>query len=147
MAEFVDAYPTARKRHRCGVCFWWIEPGETYWRQAGFDEGTAYTHKTCAWCERVVYAYGRFTGEHDWDMEVMREWLGEEFPVVDAQLCAGWRYPDGERVPYPFSSTCIECHTPVEFRTLWCAECDRARIDRIGKQLASIRDLLDSPKL
>lgn len=32
MAEFVDSWPTARKRHRCGLCLRCIEPGESYWR-------------------------------------------------------------------------------------------------------------------
>ena len=63
MAEFVDAWPAARKRHRCGMCSRWILPGETYWRQAGFDAGRAWTNKTCAHCERTVWMYGRVGGD------------------------------------------------------------------------------------
>ena len=57
MTAFVDSWPTARKRHRCGLCWRFIEPGEAYWRQAGLD-GTAWTNKTCEHCERLMWAYG-----------------------------------------------------------------------------------------
>ena len=44
MTDYVDAWPTARKRHRCGVCRRAVLPGETYWRQAGLDRGSSEDH-------------------------------------------------------------------------------------------------------
>ena len=66
MTEYVDSWSTARKRHRCELCWRFIEPGESYWRQAGLDRGAAWTNKTCEHCERVVWAYGR---SHEWEPE------------------------------------------------------------------------------
>ena len=59
MTDYVDGWPTARRRHRCGVCCRSILPGETYWRQASLDHGQAWTHKTCERCERVACAFCR----------------------------------------------------------------------------------------
>ena len=85
MAEFVDAWPTARKRHRCGMCRRWIGSGEEYWRQAGFDAGRVWTNKTCGHCERVVWAYGRVGGDSEWELEWVLEWLEDGHPAVFAQ--------------------------------------------------------------
>ena len=138
MAEFVDAWPVARKRHRCGMCRRWIESGEAYWRQAGFDAGRAWTNKTCGHCERVTWAYGRSGGDHEWEPEWVLEWLEDEHPAVFAALLAGWRFPDGELAALPFASTCIACGCRVEFRHLWCPPCDDARIARLDRQFAQI---------
>ena len=138
MAEFVDSWPVARKRHRCGMCRRWIGSGEEYWRQAGFDAGRAWTNKTCGHCERVVWMYGRSGGDHEWELESVIEWLEDEHPAVFAALLAGWRFPDGELAALPFASTCIACGCRVEFRHLWCPPCDDARIARLGRQLEQI---------
>lgn len=138
MTTFVDTHPVARKRHRCGVCYWWIEPGEVYWRQAGFDGGTAWTNKTCEHCERVVWAYGRSCGEYEWEPECVAEWLEDEYPDVAASRDAGWRFPDGELLPVPFGSRCVECGCRVEFRYLWCGPCDENRIDTLNRQFSDI---------
>ena len=73
MTAYVDAWPTARKRHRCGVCRRTILPGETYWRQAGLDRGSAWTNRTCEHCERVVWACCRVTVESEWDGQGVRD--------------------------------------------------------------------------
>ena len=82
MTDYVDSWPTARRRHRCGVCCRSTLPGETYWRQASLDHGQAWTHKTCERCERVACAFCRVTGESEWDGEnadvvlaYQRHWL------------------------------------------------------------------------
>lgn len=138
MTSHANSWPTANKRHRCGVCRWWIEPGETYWRQAGLDRCQAWTNRTCGWCERVAWAYLRVTGECEWDAEDCLEWLRDEHPAVWESMLAGWRWPDGERVPLPFGSTCVTCGTRIEFRHLWCPPCDEKRIDRLNRQFAEI---------
>ena len=138
MAEFVDAWPTARKRHRCGVCSRWVGPGETYWRQAGFDAGSAWTNKTCQHCERAVWAYCRHGGDSEWEPEWFLEWLSDAHPAVFAALLAGWRFPDGEPLPLPFGSRCQSCGCRIEFRHLWCEPCDEKRIARINAQFEAI---------
>ena len=137
MAEFVHSWPTARKRHRCGVCSRFIEPGEAYWRQAGLD-GTAWTNKTCEHCERITWAYCRAMLEYEWEHELVAEWLQDDHPNVWAQMRAGWRFPDGELMPVPFGSRCDDCGCPVEFRHLWCGPCDERRIARIYRQFAAL---------
>lgn len=140
MTEFVDSWPTARKRHRCGVCGRFIEPGEAYWRQAAFDAGDAWTNKTCEHCERVAwrYRYSRKSYEDEYDVEWVYEWLEGEHPSVLASMQARWRFPDGDLMPVPFGSRCLDCGCRVEFRRLWCGPCDERRIARIGAQLAGI---------
>ena len=138
MTDYVDAWPTARKRHRCGVCRRTILPGETYWRQASLDHGQAWTNKTCGHCERVVWAYGRVGGDSEWELEWVLEWLEDGHPAVFAALLAGWRFPDGELAALPFASTCIACGCRVEFRHLWCPPCDDKRIARIGQRFRDI---------
>ena len=142
MTAFVDSWPTARKRHRCGLCWRFIEPGEAYWRQAGLD-GSAWTNKTCEHCERVVWAYGRSGGEYEWGPECVAEWLEDEYPAVAASRDAGWRFPDGEPLPVPFGSRCVECGCRVEFRRLWCVPCDERRIARIYRGFSALSAALD----
>ena len=48
---FTEQHVTARKRHRCGECFAWIEPGEVYERVSGKWDGDMLTQKTCQPCE------------------------------------------------------------------------------------------------
>lgn len=139
MTDYVDSWPRARKRHQCGVCYRPIEPGETYWRQAGLDRSEAWTNRTCEHCERVVWAYGRQTHEWEWEPEVVLEWLDDEYPIWSASRAAGWRFPDGETVALPFGSTCAECGARVTFRRLWCPPCDEARVARIDEQIQEIR--------
>lgn len=143
MAEFVDSWPTARKRHYCGICYRSIQPGETYWRQAGFD-GNAWTNKTCEHCERVEWAYLRSVMESEYDREdIIEWWLPDEYPAVYAQMLAGWRFPDGELVPLPFGSRCHDCGCRVEFRRLWCGPCDERRIARIYRGFSALLAALD----
>lgn len=143
MTDFVDSWPKARKRHRCGLCWRCIEPGESYWRQAGLDRGAAWTNRTCEHCERVVWAYGRSDDEFEWEPECVAEWLEDEYPAVAASRDAGWRFPDGELVPVPFGSRCLDCGCRIEFQHLWCRPCDERRIARICGQLADIRQSLE----
>ena len=137
MTGYVDTWPTARQRHRCGLCAGWVRPGETYWRQVGFD-GTAWTNKTCAHCERVSWAYWNDWGDNGYEPECVLEWLREEHPAHYVRMAMGWSYPDGERVPLPFGSSCLTCGTRIEFRHLWCPPCDVARQARITRQLESL---------
>lgn len=142
MTEFVDTYPTARTRHRCGLCHRVIDPGETYWRQAGLDHGRAWTSKTCEHCERVVYAYCRTVGESEWMEEDALDWLRDDHPAVSATLRAGWCWPDGELTPVPFGSRCVTCGARIKFGRLWCRPCDDARIDRLNGQFTAVRQSL-----
>lgn len=57
--------------------------------------------------------------------------LRDEYPATFAALASGWCWPDGELVPAPFGSSCIDCGVRVEFRHLWCPPCDDKRITRI----------------
>lgn len=142
MTDYVDGWPTARRRHRCGVCRRSILPGEAYWRQAGLDRSGAWTSKTCEHCERSVYAYGRAGGEWEWEPECIVEWLADDHPAVYAQMLAGWRWPDGDLVPLPFGSRCVGCGDRIQFRNLWCVPCDDARIERLNGQFAAIEQAL-----
>ena len=101
MTAYVGMHPTARKRHWCDVCRWPIMPGERYLRAVSFD-GTAVTWRECLWCERVVIAYARGSCDDEYPVDVVVEWLQDEHPIVYAAMLAGWRYPDGERLPLPF---------------------------------------------
>ena len=139
MTEYVDQYPTARKRHRCRLCWRLIEPGESYWRQAGFDGGTAWTNRTCEHCGRVVRAYRRSGGADEWGPECVLEWLEDEYPAVAASRGAGWRFPDGEMLPVPFESRCIGCGCRVEFRHRWCRPCSESLVVTLNRQFAQIR--------
>ena len=146
MTDYVDGWPTARRRHRCGVCYRSILPGETYWRQASLDHGQAWTHKTCEHCERVAWAYCRVTGESEWDGENAIEWLSDKHPAVLAAFAAGWRWPDGDLVPVPFGSRCVDCRARVEFRALWCPPCDDKRITRIETGFRDIAAAFEEAK-
>ena len=97
MSTHVDSHPTARKRHRCLLCYRTIQPGEVYWRQVAFDEG-ACTHKMCEHCERTVVMYSRSVGEDEWTEENVLDWLRDDQPALYATMRAGWRFPDGELV-------------------------------------------------
>ena len=141
MIGWVDSWPTARKRHRCGVCRRVIMPGEQYWRQAGFD-GTAWTNKTCQHCERLIPAYLADCCDDEWEREGLIEWVEEARPDLYAWMQAGWRWPDGELAPLPFGSRCRACRTRIPWRHLWCRPCDAARIARITGQLEAISDEL-----
>ena len=57
---------------------------------------------THLWCERVVIAYARGSYDDEYPVDVVVEWLQDEHPIVYAAMLAGWRYPDGERLPLPF---------------------------------------------
>ena len=146
MTDYVDSWPTARRRHRCGLCYRSILPGETYWRQASLDHGQAWTHKTCEHCERVAWAFCRVTGESEWDGENAIEWLSDEHPAVLAAFAAGWRWPDGDLVPVPFGSRCVDCRARVEFRALWCPPCDDKRITRIEQGFRAIAAAFEDAK-
>lgn len=47
--ETTRSTPTARKKHRCEVCGWNIEPGEKYERVVTFDGGDVLTWKSHVW--------------------------------------------------------------------------------------------------
>lgn len=104
MTDFVDAWPTARKRHRCSVCTRPVLPGETYWRQVALDRSSAWTSQTCTHCERVIRAYARTTSYayDELEVECILEWLDDEHPTVSTQMRAEWCWPDGEALPLPF---------------------------------------------
>lgn len=94
---FVWSTPTARKRHRCQMCWRVILPGEPYERVAGLDGATAWAEKFCTHCTRCIQAYH----DSEWSEEAILEWLNDEHPATYASLRAGWRYPDGELLPFP----------------------------------------------
>lgn len=94
---FIWTTRTARKRHRCRMCRRVILPGEPYERMAGLDGGQAWTYKFCTHCTYCTNAYP----DSEWDEEWVVEWLEDAFPITYVSLCAGWRYPDGELLPFP----------------------------------------------
>ena len=142
MTEFKWTNPTARKRHRCECCSWDIMPGETYYRIAGLDRSVAWTIKQCEHCARVTSQYSREHYGDEWEIECVLEWLEDEHPFVSRQMQAGWRYPDGERLPLPFQRRCFTCAVLLSGDFLWCEACDAARIQRISQSLEAIRDEL-----
>lgn len=87
------AHHVARKRHLCDLCSRWIEPGETYGRQRGYDAGDAWTFRECAHCEAVwvIYAIEPFnTGMTYDDMDAWatgRYWSD----LTEVRHAAGWR--------------------------------------------------------
>ena len=99
MTSYVDSWPVARAQHHCLLCRRAIQPGETYWRQVTFDEGSAWTHKACEHCERVVVAYCRTVGEPEWVEEDALGWLRDDYPALYAAMVAGWRFPYGGLMP------------------------------------------------
>ena len=134
MTDYLWTRPTARKRHRCHMCRRVIMPGEDYDRMAGLDGGDAWTYKSCRHCYRAAQAYG----EYEWDEQCIIEWLDDCRPDLYASLLAGWRYPDGELVPLPFSRHCHECRTEIPDDRIWCQPCDVARIERLSRQLEEL---------
>ena len=146
MTDYVNSYPVARTRHRCLLCRRAIQPGEVYWRQAVFDEGSAWTHTTCEHCARVVYAYCRTVGESEWMEEDALDWLRDDHPALFAALFAGWRWPDGDLVPVPFGSRCVDCRARVEFRALWCPPCDERRIARVEAGFRAVAAAFEEAK-
>ena len=104
MTFHVDSRPVARRRHRCLLCSRTIHPGETYWQQSVFDEGSVWAHKTCEHCERVVVTYCRTVGDEEWMEEDVLDWLRDDHPALFAALFMGWWFPDGELLPMPFES-------------------------------------------
>ena len=143
MSTFVNTYPTARKRHACGLCDEGIRPGEMYRRGVWFDGGTAWTWKECLWCERAAAAYMRLCRDVDeYLSDWVIEWLADDHPTVYALMRAGWSYPDGERVPLPFQCRCRACGVLLHGYRLWCPPCDEERIARISGQLTAISDEL-----
>ena len=111
------------------------------------DRGAAWTNKTCAHCERVIWAYNRVCFQDEWYAECVMEWLDDEYPTVFVQMRSGWRWPDGELLPLPFGSACIDCGVRVEFRRLWCDSCDAARIARLNHQFEDISAELDQARV
>lgn len=109
MTDYIWTSPTARKRHRCHMCWRIILPGETYWRMAGLDSGQAWTYKACPHCYRVTETFSRHRDEEEWEDTIILEWLADEHPALWASLRAGWRYPDGELLPLPFQPRCLDC--------------------------------------
>ena len=146
MTSYVDSWPVARTQHQCLLCRRTIQQGETYWRQVTFDEGSVWVHKTCEHCERVAWAYCRVTGESEWDGENALEWLSDDHPALYAALLAGWRWPDGELVPVPFGSRCVDCRARVEFRALWCPPCDERRIARVEAGFRAVAAAFEEAK-
>lgn len=138
VTHYVDAYPVAKKQHRCGFCDRTIHPGEEYWRQAGLDGATAWTHKTCMHCAACATAYCTSVGESEWGTSGALDWLRECHGIEFAGLLAGWRYPDGGLMPPPFERRCVACGVHVPRQQLWCEPCDARRIARIDEQLRSL---------
>lgn len=145
MTTWVDSFRTARKRHSCAWCPDTIENGELYNRQAGFDSGHVWTTMSCMYCVHVTAAFGRYTGEEYYDPGYVDEWLYDTYPAVWAARQAGWRYPDGERLPYPALFRCFECRTRVTYDRIWCDPCNLARVERLAAQMEVIIGGLHTP--
>ena len=141
----VWTHPTARTRHRCELCWRDVLPGETYWRSACLDRGTAWTYKCCDHCHRVLTRWDRLYGMDQWgDDECIFEWLEDEHPALWASLRAHWRYPDGELLPLPFTPRCVTCGAAISDGYLWCAPCDERRIARIDGHLRGLASALST---
>lgn len=84
--------------------------------------------------------YGREHYGDEWEDEFIYEWLQDEHPTEWRQLLAGWRYPDGERLPLPFQPRCLTCAVLLSGDCLWCEDCDAARIQRISQSLEAWED-------
>lgn len=117
-------------------------PDEEYVRWAGLEGYRAWTYKLCLWCQRTVDEYCRGWGDGEWDEMGVLEWLEDEHPSTYAAFRAGWRYPDGERLPLPFQFRCSDCRKLLHGYRIWCSECDDARIRRISGQFQEIHQQL-----
>ena len=111
---FSEALRVARKKHRCQICWWSILPTEPYVRTAVSDGGIVDVTKECLWCYRTVRHW--FEDNHwpeYWDEPSFFDWLSDQHKSTYLTLLAGWRYPDGERVPLPFQPSCRFCNKPL----------------------------------
>ena len=103
MTHFTHTTPTARKAHRCMMCWRLIEPGETYRRGAGMDGATAWTWIECAHCaEFVRVAYRRY-GDAGYDETLLIDFQPDNMAEarVRAQHRRKWRRLDGSLYPVP----------------------------------------------
>jgi len=74
--------PKARKKHRCEVCGWPIEPGETYERAVTFDGGDVLTWKSHLDPCQIATESARSAGYDDYadgsiTADAVAEWASE----------------------------------------------------------------------
>ena len=84
---------TARKDHKCRVCYEVIEKGSKYWRQACAMDGTAYTWKEHPECRLLFNAAWDYWDIEPWegmDAEGVIEWM-REFDRQNAVTVGGER--------------------------------------------------------
>jgi hypothetical protein len=59
---------TARKRHRCCECNWWIDPGEKYVECFGIWDGNAETNRQHVHCaDACRFIRDHFNAKEPWD--------------------------------------------------------------------------------
>ena len=75
---------TARKPHKCCVCWRKIQPGEKYEHVAGKWEGKISTFKTCADCQSLIGAF--FCGARIFGEELNK--IGEHIQETEGQISA-----------------------------------------------------------
>lgn len=112
-----DTHPTAKKRHRCEECSRWIEPGETYWRNATICEGDFCAFKMCAHCEAAAgwlqkECHGFLFGgvledlqEHLWEPRPIFSW---RLKFITELMSRQWQR-HGQLVPVPDREWVREC--------------------------------------
>ena len=105
MSDFTAvSYPTARKPHKCYVCYRIISPGEKYERRAGCWEGSFGVWKECTHCTALIKVYD-IEGWDDYapGPDDVGEWEPESISGLRAKVHwrKDWRRPDGTLYPVP----------------------------------------------
>jgi hypothetical protein len=102
MTYFAEAWPVARKEHRCTLCARTIRPAEKYRRGVCLD-GSVYTFKECGHCCAVMALTDPTGGDYEYSSDVLAEW--EPYGVTElrwkAQWKRKWQRRDGALYPLP----------------------------------------------
>lgn len=109
MSDFYGepSYPRARRPHECDTCQRTIDPGEKYRSQFGVFDGSGYTFKQCAHCEKVWSIWepqdmdGQISqgGYDDWQVNAYATSLAELRAIVCFRR--QWRRKDGSLYSLP----------------------------------------------
>lgn len=104
MTYYADAWPTARKPHRCEDCGRTIRPGEKYRKGSGMDGSTAWTWRECEHCTCLVHLLDRDDSYSDEDF-INWEPTTLAHLRLKAMWLKKWERRDGSLYPAPTLTT------------------------------------------